>query len=37
VINDYVCAHADTVNLEKLRLGFPEVVQAYLDWRRGES
>jgi len=32
-----LCAHADATNLERLRLGFPEVVQAYLDWRSGKD
>jgi len=30
-----LCAKADSNNLEKLRLGFPDVVEAYLDWRDG--
>ncbi len=32
-----LCAHADAQNLERLRLGFPEAVQAYLDWREGRA
>jgi len=32
-----LCAKADDENLAKLRLGFPEEVQAYLDWREGRT
>ena len=28
-----LCAHADTMNREKLRLAFPDVVEAYDAWR----
>lgn len=28
-----LCAKADQSNLERIRLGFPEHVQAYEDWR----
>lgn len=27
-----LCAKADSVNLERIRLGFPDVVAAYEDW-----
>lgn len=30
-----LCAHADAENLAWLQLAFPEVVQAYLEWRSG--
>lgn len=30
-----LCAKADSANLEKIRLAFPDEVQAYLDWRKG--
>lgn len=30
-----LCAKADSENLTKLSCGFPDVVQAYLDWREG--
>jgi hypothetical protein len=32
-----LCAHADEGNLERIRLGFPDVVDAYLAWRRGDA
>lgn len=32
-----LCAHADDENLARLRLAFPEHVQAYLDWRSGKA
>lgn len=32
-----LCAHADAQNLEKLRTAFPDVVEAYLDWREGRA
>lgn len=32
-----LCAHADQRNLERIRRGFPETVDAYLDWRDGRS
>lgn len=28
-----LCAKADWINLEKIRLGFPEVVECYEKWR----
>ncbi len=28
-------AHADSENLERIRLGFPEVVAAYEEWSAG--
>ena len=30
-----LCAKADSGNLEKIRTGFPEVVEAYEEWRSG--
>lgn len=32
-----LCAKADAVNLALIRQGFPEVVEAYLDWREGRA
>lgn len=32
-----LCAHADADNLARLQLAFPEVVAAYLAWRRGTA
>lgn len=32
-----LCAKADPSNLDKIRKGFPEVVEAYLDWRDGRT
>lgn len=32
-----LCAHADEMNLERIRQGFPDEVQAYLDWRSGRG
>lgn len=29
-----LCAHADAENLERIRAGFPDVVEAYEAWRR---
>jgi len=31
-----LCAHADVANLERIRLGFPEVVEAYIAWRNAK-
>ena len=31
-----LCAKADGQNLEKLRLGFPEHVEAFVRWRDGD-
>ena len=31
-----LCAKADKENLEKIRAGFPDVVEAYEAWDRGE-
>lgn len=28
-----LCAKADSSNLERLRVAFPDVVEAYLEWR----
>lgn len=28
--------HADAKNLARLRLAFPDVVQAYQEWKRGD-
>jgi hypothetical protein len=30
-----LCAAADHENLARLRIAFPDVVDAYLDWREG--
>ena len=32
-----LCAKADANNLERLRSAFPDVVDAYLDWREGRA
>ena len=32
-----LCAKADAENLERLRLAFPDVVEAFLDWREGRA
>lgn len=32
-----LCASADAQNLERIRAGFPDVVEAYLDWREGRA
>jgi hypothetical protein len=29
-----LCAKADPVNLERIRRGFPEVVEAFEEWRK---
>jgi hypothetical protein len=31
-----LCAKADLRNLERIRLGFPEVVEAFEKWQLGE-
>ena len=31
-----LCAKADSENLERLRLGFPDVVAAFEEWRDSE-
>lgn len=31
-----LCAHADRWNLERIRQGFPDVVEAFESWQRGE-
>lgn len=32
-----LCAHADRENLERLRIAFPDHVNAYLDWQLGKG
>lgn len=32
-----LCAKADRVNLERIRLGFPEHVEAFETWRDGAT